>query len=325
MSLGFYNMENLFDTIDDPNTRDEAHTPEGRYRWNNRRYTRKLNNLRDVIIGMGDRIGNEPPWLLGVCEIENSQVLEDLVRVITLGGSNYKYIHKDSPDDRGIDVALLYKPAKFLPTYFRTYGVLVKGQEGYRDHSRDILLVEGWLQEQKVYIMVNHWPSRSGGRARSEAFRMQAARVHRRITDSIFRLLPEAAVISMGDYNDNPPDNSLLYACQSNTPGATLYNPMKGLYQGGMGSLAYRDSWHLFDQILVSETFLSKGNFKIIGAGIYAPARIKIRNGPHAGYPWRTYTAGRYSGGYSDHFPVYLILETRSGKPLGPGDTGKDE
>lgn len=321
--VAFYNAENLFDTLDDPLTNDADKTPEGRDRWGHKRYSRKISAIASVIAGIGQKSTMQTPVLVGLCEVENGDVLDDLVGELRTRGYRFAYVHEDSPDERGIDVALLYRKSFFQPTYHTRSPVILNKNRDTPDPSRDILVVEGWFQKRKLYVLVNHWPSRSGGQLRSYAHRKYAAWIHKRTTDSLLSIDPDARILSMGDFNDNPDDESLIYLADTARPENRMINLMTGLYMKGLGSLAYRDRWYLFDQILVNPNFIKDGNFTFKGAGIYRPAYLKIASGPYKGYPWRTYTAGRYSGGYSDHFPVYVRISLS--QPLSPGDTAQDK
>lgn len=321
--IAFYNTENLFDTINDPLTRDDDKTPGGRDRWNHQRYRKKIRSLTSAITGIGSGLQNQAPVILGLCEIENKRVLLDLIAQLRAAGFEYGFVHEDSPDERGIDVALLYREDAFQPIHHEVKGVRIKTVNSFLDHSRDILVVKGWLLKQPLYLLINHWPSRSGGQLRSNAYRLHAARMHKTITDSILALDRQARILSMGDYNDNPDDESLLQLSESRLPGGGMYNLMKNLYKQGYGSLAYRDRWYLFDQILVNNNFLQDSSLRIAGVGIHNPSYLSTPAGPYKGYPWRTYASGRYSGGYSDHFPVFIRLDLC--EPLVPGDAAEDE
>ncbi len=314
-TVAFYNTENLFDIVNDSLTFDDQRTPDGKDGWNAVRYQLKIGHIAKVLSEVGREKTGSSPDLIGLCEIENYAVLEDLTTNIYLAAQDYGIIHYDSPDERGIDVALLYKKGIFLPDSFKSHRLLLFNEEGERDYSRDQLVVGGWLDNEYLYLLVNHWPSRSGGALRSRPFRKAAALLNKRILDSLLLLDPDAKIINMGDFNDNPVDPSLKKTLKVGvlkdslqTPG--LYNPMELFYKKGFGTLAYRDEWSLFDQIFFTRTLLSK-DFKTYSfwkAGIYRPDYLITPHGRYKGYPYRTYASGVYTGGYSDHFPVYAYF-----------------
>ncbi|MEJ1221277.1 endonuclease/exonuclease/phosphatase family protein [Sediminicola sp. 1XM1-17] len=314
-SIAFYNVENLFDTINDPDSFDDDRTPSGKDQWTSHRYQRKIENISKVISEIGADKTSTSPDLIGLCEIENRQVVEDLIAHPNLKNKGYGIIHYDSPDERGIDVALLYKQSAFIPANSMSRRLLLFNNEGERDYSRDQLVVQGYLDTEKIYLIVNHWPSRSGGEARSRPNRIAAANLNVRIMDSILREDSTARIITMGDFNDDPTDTSItkiLKKAGVRPPHnlTTLHNPMELLHKKGLGSLAYRDRWNLFDQILMTPTLLNGQNntFQFWKAGIYHPPYLSTPTGPYKGYPFRTYSGGNYTGGYSDHFPVVLYL-----------------
>lgn len=315
--IAFYNVENLFDTKNDTLVFDDERTPNGAYQWTPDRYNRKIANISKVLSGIGASLTQTSPDVIGLCEIENRGVLTDLVNHPNLRDKQYGIVHVDSPDERGIDVALLYKKAAFLPVAFQSRRLLLFDAAGHRDYTRDQLVVSGMLDNESWYFIVNHWPSRSGGTFRSEPNRIAAARLTRRIIDSIQRLDPEARIISMGDLNDDPRDVSIkkvLRTQKMSKPldSVSLVNPMEILYRNGQGTLAYRDTWNLFDQFLFTPNVISNHDgYFFWKAGIYAPNYLKTATGRYTGYPFRTYVGTTYQGGYADHFPVYLFLIKR--------------
>jgi len=314
-TIAFYNVENLFDVKNDSLTFDDEHTPEGSYHWNQARYEVKIEHLSKVLSEIGKETTKTSPDIIGLCEVENKSVLEDLVNHPHLRSKDYGIVHFNSPDRRGIDVALLFKKNSFLPTSFKSHRLLLFDEMGKRNYTRDQLVVGGVMDGEEFHFIVNHWPSRRGGTSKSYPNRIKAALLNKRIIDSIQELNPYAKIISMGDLNDDPRDDSLKKILHtkgkiSQLDSVSLYNPMEKLYKKGMGSLAYRDNWNLFDQIFMSPNLAQKNNqnFTFWKAGIYAPAYLKTQQGKYKGYPLRTYSGGNYTGGYSDHFPVYLYL-----------------
>jgi hypothetical protein len=313
-TLVFYNVENLFDTQNDPLVDDDARTPDGTDQWTEERYTTKIQNIARVLSEIGKDNAKRTPDLIGLCEVENLGVLNDLLAQEALSASDYGIIHYDSPDLRGIDVALIYKKSCFIPIESSNIRLDLRDEQNRPKTTRDQLLVFGQLDGEPLYISVNHWPSRSGGQAQSDPLRRQAAALQRDILDSVLQLNPEARFISMGDFNDDPTDVSIKYVLGTlnkaiNVPPYIFYNPMEKLFNAGLGTLAYRDQWNLFDQVLFNGNWFSSENqFEFWKAQIYMPDYLKTPSGTYKGYPFRSYSGGTYLGGYSDHFPVYAYL-----------------
>lgn len=316
LTVSFYNVENLFDTINDPHIRDGEFTPTGRNRWDYKKYQRKLENLSHVI----SQIGGMGPTILGVSEVENRGVLEDLIATPKLRDKNYGIVHYDSPDERGIDVGLLYLKNVFQVSDSKAHTVFIP--EDPEDKTRDILQVSGFIDGEKFHFMVGHWPSRSGGEAASMHKRMAAAKVMRRVTDSLLAIDPTSHVVLMGDFNDDPVSASVVKGLRikksdNNLPYNELFTPMLRLYKKGIGTLAYRDVWNLFDIIVVNGNLLGKdySRFRLYtdpksknSAFVFNKPFLLQKDGPYKGYPLRTIVGGEYQGGYSDHFPVYIYL-----------------
>jgi hypothetical protein len=304
-SIGFYNLENLFDTVDDPETYDDVKTPD----W----YDKKIKNLERVIaeIGTSEQHTNSPV-ILGVCEIENKLVLDDLVKTPKLAAKGYKVIHFESNDGRGIDVGMLYQEKYFTPLHTSSIRLYKEVEDGKMLRTRDQLLVTGLLDGEEINVIVNHWPSRSGGEKRSSPNREAAGALNRKIIDSLFKVNPNAKIITMGDLNDGPYNKSVLKSLGSVTKKedltpALLYNPMGEMSRRGIGSLAYRDSWDLFDQIILSYPMVKEDAKGWIywKAGVYNKPFLVQTVGQYKGYPLRNTDA---VAGYSDHFPVYVYL-----------------
>ena len=316
VTVAFYNLENLFDTLNDPNTRDDDRTPEGRDRWTEDIYQKKVKNMAAVLAQIGAETTHQPPALIGLCEVENRQVVEDLIFSPTLKPFDYGIVHYDSPDERGIDVALIYQKKHFLPLSFKSHALHLYGKDGKRDYTRDQLLVYGLLEKEPIYFLVHHWPSRSGGQERSEPNRMDAAALNKRVVDSILLKKPNAKIINMGDFNDDPTNKSLIEVLNASSKrkqairNKSLYNPMTAFYKRGIGTSCYRDTWHVLDQIHVSPGLLgvNKSEWHFWKAGIYNKAFLVTKSGRYKGYPFRSFAAGRFTNGYSDHFPVYAYL-----------------
>lgn len=322
-TVAFYNVENLFDYEDDPLIFDDDRTPEGKDHWTQEIYEAKLANMAKVIAEIGQDLTGTSPALVGVSEVENRRVLEDLLNQEPLVNKDYGIVHFDSPDRRGIDVALLYKKKLFVPTHYKAYELVIYDDQdrSKRIYTRDQLLVSGMLDGEKISVIVNHWPSRSGGEERSRPKRLKAAQLNKKIIDSLFSEDPYAKIITMGDLNDDPVSPSVKEVLKAKGEREDLkikdlYNPMEEMYKKGMGTLAYRDAWNLFDQIIVSTELTKKdySSYRFYKAGIYNKSYLANPRGRYKGYPFRSFANG-YTGGYSDHFPVfiYLIKEKDSG------------
>ncbi|MBK6344580.1 MAG: endonuclease/exonuclease/phosphatase family protein [Bacteroidales bacterium] len=307
--IAFYNLENLFDTIDDPNTNDAEFLPGGSNRWTTQRYEAKLANMSKVIAGIGSEMVKGGPSIIGVSEIENRSVLEDLVKTPALKNMGLQIVHFDSPDKRGVDVGLLYNPSVFKVVNATSNRVYMPDDSTW--FTRDQLVVSGELDGELISIIVNHWPSRGNG----PEYREAAAKLSRALSDSVARVNKNAKIFIMGDLNDDPTDKSVARFLgakgkKEDVGNGDLFNPFWQLHRDGIGSLAYRDSWNLFDQIIISEPLLSEagGNWKFYKAKIYSEKFLIQKDGPYAGYPFRTFAGGAYAGGYSDHFPTYVFL-----------------
>lgn len=313
--IGFYNVENLFDTEYNEEINDRDFTPQGAYNWTDAKYQKKLGNIAFVM----DRLGKEhlPSGLavIGVAEVENRRVLEDLVKTKPLKEKGMRVVHYDSPDRRGIDVALLYDPAQFKVTSSKTYPYVHPTDTGFR--TRDQLLVSGILADEPVHVIVAHWPSRYGGE-RSIPSRERAAEITKHITDSLYNDNAKAKVIFMGDLNDDPVDSSVSIVLnakrhQKDVKKGGLFNTMWEFYDMGIGSLGYKGQWNLFDQIIVSESLLGedRSNLKFWKAEIFNRDFLIEKTGKNKGYPHRTFRENSFINGYSDHFPtlIYLVKE----------------
>jgi len=312
-SVGFYNLENLFDTINNPNTNDEDFLPEGKNHWTSERYHKKLNNMAYAVSRIGDNLMPIPPMILGISEIENRSVVEDLVKNDYLKKYNYQIVHYDSPDRRGIDVGLIYNPSYFTVTNSASHRLDYSSDTSFR--TRDQLVVSGTIYGETLHIIVCHWPSRRGGESRSRPLRNAAADLSRHIIDSLLAIDNNAKIILMGDLNDDPNNVSLLERVNAKSERAdvdakSMYNPYYNMYKKGDGSLAYRDAWNNFDQIIVSPALVNsdKNTFTINSAKIYNANFLTNTKGQYRGYPFRTFSYGSFIGGYSDHYPVYILL-----------------
>lgn len=313
--IGFYNLENLFDTINQPEINDEDFTPAGANLYTPAVYLDKLSKLEEVISKIGTDHSPDGLALLGCAEIENESVLRDLADRPGLKKRNYKVVHFNSPDDRGVDVGLLYNPSYFKVISSASLYVPLKNDDGTPRFTRDILYVHGLLQGESFHVFVNHWPSRRGGEQASAPGRALAASIARAHIDSIFKSDPDAKIVLMGDLNDDPVSPSVAKVLGAKTDTAQvkrsdLYNPWYDYYKEGIGTLAYNDAWNLFDQIIISQSFLNKSQDGLFlqRAEIFKREFMLQTSGRYKGYPKRTYDFSIYMGGYSDHFPTYLIL-----------------
>ena len=313
-TIAFYNVENLYDTINDPKTWDDDRTPKGRDRWTSVIYEKKLKNIAKVIADIGFDLTNQSPSVIGLCEIENRKVLEDLIKTESLIKENYQIIHYDSPDERGIDVAMLFKQNRFIVSSSKTYPLYLKRKDGSRDYTRDHLLVSGFLDKDPIHFIINHWPSRSGGQMRSEPGRILAGKLNKKIIDSILQSNPKANIISMGDFNDNPSDKSVKPILntifkKSKIKEGQLFNPMEELYRKGYGSYRYKGKWDMIDQFLLSKNLVdNKNGLFFLKASVFNKKYLINPSGKYEGYPFKSFAGGKFLNGYSDHFPIYLYL-----------------
>lgn len=312
--VAFWNVENFYDTINEPTKNDEEFLPNGLNRWTSERYWKKIDRLGEVISQIGTDVNPDGPAVIGLAEIENINVLNDLVKNPQISARNYKPILIEGPDRRGVDVALLYNPKYFKLTSAKSYRLSDPTDTSFA--SRDQLLVSGTLDGETMHFIVAHWPSRRGGEKRSRPKRELAAKLGRHIIDSLQKADPASKVIYMGDLNDDPVNASVYkhigaYGKQTDSTGTQLYNPMYAMYKNGIGSLAYNDSWNLFDQFLITSSLLiqHQTGFSFHSAKVFNRPFLRQDNGNFKGYPFRTYSGGTYSGGYADHFPVYLMLK----------------
>lgn len=307
-TIAFYNIENLFDIENDHLTNDDDFLPTSKKRWTTKRYENKLKKLGSVISKIGEEETDLAPVIIGLAEVENKKVLSDLVRSKNLIEEAYSYIHYDSSDERGIDVALLYKSTVFEVENSETFSVYLQTETGERDYTRDILLVQGKINGESINIIVNHWSSRREGEKETEHKRISAANVVNSIINQLKEQDDTARVIVMGDFNDNPNNASISLLEKE----GQLYNPFKTVWSRDKGSLNHDFKWNLFDQILFSTNFFdtSNSNLSFENANVFDDKFLTQYHGKYKGQPFRTYVGKKYKGGYSDHFPVYIQLKT---------------
>lgn len=315
--VGFYNFENLFDTEEDPNNPgDDEFMPGGKKNWNPLYYQEKLGHLAQVVSELAQDITPDGLAILGTAEVENKKVLEDFVKQEAIKDRNYQIVHYDSPDHRGIDVALLYQPKYF--TLISSEPVSMKDAPDNENGpflTRDILHVKGILDGDTVHILVNHWPSRSGGESATAHLRAYAAGQNLAVIEKIKKTEQNPKVIIMGDLNDDPNSPSIKKVLKASvqkekTAPNGFFNPMNEFFQKGIGTLAWRDSWNLFDQIILSVAFIQESNsgYHFYQAKVFNKKYLTQTTGQYQGYPFRTFVGDTYVGGYSDHFPVYIVL-----------------
>lgn len=313
--LMFYNLENLFDIYNDPLINDDEFTPDGGQYWNYRRYIAKLNNIAKTVLAVGQW---SPPDFVGVCEIENRNVLIDLLKKTPLAGTDYRFFHHDSKDSRGIDVAFFYRKSKFIPIDTAAIPVIFPFNPEY--HTRDIIYVKGLMIEQNdtVHIFINHWPSRYGGHMETEESRKTAALTVKHKTDSIFKSAPNANIVIIGDLNDYPTDASVCYHLKAftdlnNPQPAQLYNLSYYLQQTKhLWSHKNQGIGGILDQIIVSGSLLRGDNDVITTKDDAHVADFDFLLEKSTSDPGlitnRTYLGFTYHGGFSDHLPVYLDI-----------------
>lgn len=310
LNVAFYNVENLFDAVDDPKTSDEDFTPQGKYKWTDASYHIKLQNLAKVIASLDADI-------VGLAEVENREVLEDLIAEPALKSASFQIVHEHSSDGRGIDVALLYRADAFQYQNHETLRPQFTFDRGYR--SRDVLKVTGKTADgSNLHLFVNHWPSRRGGREESEPRRLVLARLVNGSLDKIRQTEPDARFLLMGDFNDDPHNKGLMEILDSKADPALvsndgLFNPMRTMHNPeSYGSLTYQGKWNLFDQFLLSEDLVnaSKGlHYVANSAEVYQPEWMRVGYGRSAEAPKRAIFRGEFrDDGFSDHFPIRLKL-----------------
>ncbi|MCI1639835.1 MAG: endonuclease/exonuclease/phosphatase family protein [Bacteroidales bacterium] len=324
--IGFYNLENLFDTYHDEGKNDYEFLPDGTNKWTQAKYEKKLHNMATVIRAMADD-NHCYHTLLGVSEVENRHVLEDLVNQPEIAGADYQIVHYDGPDRRGVDVALLYKPENFkfeasesIPFTFEgssiEFSMNKEQQADFR--TRDILMVRGLIDGEEFAVFVAHLPSRIGGKGGD--LRSRGAEIIYNRAMELEKEYPGIKIVVMGDMNDNPTDESMAVYMHgkekiSEVGPVDFFSPFLSMLKAGYGSLAYRGEWNIYDIILVNDS-LAKGKgldiIKINKKGFYGRVFKKPfmtqQSGPYKGTPFRTFSNGTFIGGYSDHYPTYIVV-----------------
>lgn len=315
MAVGFYNVENLFDTIDDPNTFDGEYLPDSMRQWNTDKYQTKINNLAKVISSFE---GFNTPDFLGLCEVENRKVVEDLVAADAIKAMNYQIVHYESKDARGIDVAGIYNSNKLTLV---ASGIKRVDLDSFQEITRDILWAkfDAKVGNETFYFLVNHWPSRRGGLEESEPKRMQAALTLKMLKDSLLQSDSTANLVILGDFNDEPVNKSITetLGAKSNPneiSNTQVFNAMSELDKQNDGSYCYRGTWNMLDQIMLNKNLVDgktwSYNEKTIK--INNPEWLRQQDGDYKGYPLRSFGGRKYLAGYSDHFAVSCILVYQS-------------
>jgi len=322
----FYNFENLFDTINEPGALDEEFTPEGPKKWNSAKYTRKIGNLERVLFDIAAE-DKDYPVVIGVSEIENRSVMEDVIAQPKLAPGNYRIVHYDSPDARGVDVAFYYRPDVFKLE--GSAAIPFKMPELPNFRTRDFVTMWGTMENEPFFFLVSHWPSRLGGKEASSPKREAAGRAIRMIKDSVLKNNPSTKVVIMGDLNDDATDKSIVdpdclgaKAKVKDLQAGDFYNPFIDVLKAGMGTLAYQDSWNLFDNIIVSENLvndkeglrLKKSDGSKYNGYIFRRPYMVQQSGQYRGYPLRTFVGTNFQDGFSDHFPVYIYIGKQTTK-----------
>lgn len=306
-TIAFYNLENLFDLNNDRHTNDNDFLPTSTKKWTPKRYDNKLRKLGYAISNIGRRETGKHPALIGLAEIENTKTIKDLIESKHLENYHYDFVHYDSLDERGIDVALLYDKNVFEVLTSEPFAIELTDDDGSPDYTRDILLVSGLLDGEKVHVIVNHWSSRREGAEETESKRMASSHKVSEIITSLRLENENAKIIVIGDFNDEPHSNSIKQLVE----GFDLFNPMEALRSYNRGTSYYKRQWNLFDQIFISTNFFKTSDtlLEFSSANIFDEDFLKLFNGPYKGSPFRTYVGKKYKGGYSDHFPVYAIFK----------------
>lgn len=303
LCVGFYNVENIYDTENDPKTLDDDFTPTGKYEWSAERYKTKLDRTSEVLSMMSVEL----PDVVGLCEIENGKVLEDLISTPRLIKGNYGIVHYDSPDERGIDVAFLYKKSSLEIISSENIKAVLPVSED--PNTRDVLYVKAKTGGEDIHFFVNHWPSRRGGQQESEPSRIMVAQLVKERVQSILSKNPDARVLLMGDFNDYPTDKSIreVLGARGDLKGE-LYNTVDSLNAKGIGSYWYKGSWNALDQIILSKPFVQSSSGWILNPSkpvhFINEEKLLFRDKEGIARPNRTFAGDDYKGGYSDHLPV---------------------
>jgi len=302
-SIGFYNLENLFDPFDKETNLDKDYTPTGKFKWDQEKYDQKIDHLSRTISKVGTSRSDIPPVLLGVCEVENEKCVQDLLKSDSLKNFDYKYVFHESNDPRGIHVALLYQSPHFTVLQYKPYSLDLKTNSDL-EYSRDILHIVGELFGNKIHLILNHWPSRTDGTIKTNFKRVTASDLVKKIIQKINQTEIEANTLIMGDFNDDPSSES-MEALSSNG----FINPMVDFQKQKKGSVRFKGKWIMFDQILFNKNLKNTSWFNYLKAHIFVEPFLIQKTGRFKGSPKRTFTGNYHQAGYSDHFPVFIYFE----------------
>lgn len=295
-------------------------TPKSGKNYDHKVYKKKLENSAKVISELGRAYTNTAPVIAGLLEVENRQVIEDLIKEPALARYDYGIVHFNSYDGRGVDVGFIYQKRRFTPSKSWDREILIYDEKGERQYTRGITVMTGFLDNEKVALFLNHWPSRRGGEAISLPKRNKAAATLKKEMDSLRTIDPNIRMIAMGDFNDDPVSSSLKNHLKAVGSPKELneenhyLNLMYPLYKRGVASNAYQDAPNLFDQIIVSANLYSPNNkptknYTVFKAEVYAPSYLVSKEGNYKGYPFRSWNGDKFTGGYSDHFPSFIVLQ----------------
>lgn len=312
--IAFYNLENFFNPQDNPYKNDNEFTPEGSKRYTEAVFVQKAKNMSEVLAQIGTEFNKDGFALLGVSEVEDERALKMLLSQYKLKSRPYKFVFFDGADNRGINNALIYNTKYFKVISSKLFHVDLKHVGG--GSTRDVLYVKGKLLGDVVHVLVNHWPSRSGGQVVSQPKRIAAAQVNKKIINDIQNENADELIVLMGDLNDDPIDKSVMSILNTtNNPKQALeankmYNPWVSYYQQGRGTLVYRDKWNLFDQIILSPQWVntSSQTWKYEQAKVFDKDFLKTSFGRYRGYPHRSYNGNKWINGYSDHLPTMIYI-----------------
>lgn len=302
-SIGFYNLENLFDPFDKETNLDKDFTPAGKFKWDQDKYNQKIDHLSQAISKVGMTRSDIPPVILGVCEVENETCLQGLIESDSLKNFNYDYVFHESSDPRGIHVALLYQTKHFKVIKHKPYSLDLKS-ETTAENSRDVLYIDGELFGKKMHLLLNHWPSRKDGTAKTNHKRLIASSLVQNIIHRIIQKETEANILIMGDFNDDPSSESMQILSAER-----FINPMLDFQRQKKGSVKFKGKWIIFDQILFNKNLQNTSWFNYLGAHIFVEPSLIQKTGRFKGSPKRTFTGNYHQAGYSDHFPVFIYFE----------------
>jgi len=308
LTVVFYNVENLFDIYDDPKTNDNQFLPSSEKEWSAERYSKKLKDLSKVINALSDEAQDEAD-IIGLVEIENRAVIEDLIKEGELAKTNYKIVHEESPDERGIDVGLVYNSDVFQ--YVSHESLRVYFEESPQVKTRDILYVNGLVNGQSMHVFVNHWSSRRSGQQESEYKRLACAEVAKKKIEEIQKEDENANILLMGDFNDYPDNKSIVEVIEADNSSEKhhFFNTALKAHKNDEGTYNYRGDWGMLDQIIISNEMLDSKTFELSSKdiSIFKPEWLLYHNKKYNDWrPNKTYGGPKYYGGYSDHLPVYV-------------------